>query len=123
MNNALKLKDTHSRYHFQFHDAETDADLKRWANLRLAQLLTLAPPDAVLVGSLSRTEKFYVSSVEVKSTFRNFYEKASGTTPNTAIKRVLEKLEDRLYRWRFGGGVDGTPAQASRPLTVPQAQN
>jgi hypothetical protein len=92
------------RYQFQFRDVGADPHLEKNANLRLVQLLALAPPDASALGLLEKNDQYYVSTVEVQSRYRTFHEKAAGTTPDLAVKRALEKLEDRLYRWRAGSG-------------------
>lgn len=115
MNQAIEKNKI--RYHFQFKNTERDADLEKMANLKLAQILALAPTDASALGVVENNDRYYVSVAEVKSRYRTFQEKAAGTTPHSAVRRALERLEDRLYRWRFGGGTD-TSAHFSQISSV-----
>jgi hypothetical protein len=108
-----------SRYEFLFNGLGRDSDLERTANLKLVQLLALAPPDATAVGVVLKKDRYFTAAVEVKSRYRTFHEQAAGTTTHGAVRLVLEKLEDRLYRWRYGGGHDPS-SQAARPTDVPQ---
>jgi hypothetical protein len=110
-----------SRYRFQFRNAEPDPELEKMANLKLAQILALAPSDATAVAMLENAHRYFVSVAEVQSRYRTFQEKAAGNTPQTAVRRALERLEDRLYRWRFGGGTDPS-VRPSGHLGAPQVQ-
>ncbi len=103
---------TSPRYRFKLHAFDYDPELEKSTNLKLAQLLALAPPDATAVCSLDIDESdgYYVAEIEVKSRYRTFRERAAGVTPRTSVKHALEKIEDRLYRWRFGGGDANPPA-------------
>ncbi len=107
-----------SRYQFTAENITSDPELEKMANLKLAQLLALAPKDALAAARVENSGRYYVAVAEVKSRFRNFEEKSAGSTPYSAVRRALERLEDRLYRWRFGGGTDASahPVRAY-PLT------
>jgi hypothetical protein len=113
---------TKSRYCFRFNNIPADPDLERKTNLKLAQLLAIAPPGSTAVGFVEKNEKYYMSAIEVSSPYRTFLEKAGGLTPNSAIQRALEKLEDQLYRWRFGGGRSGNPFAPPLQFNQPQPQ-
>lgn len=107
-------------YDFKFNWDDVDPDIRRRANLRIAQLLTLAPPGAKVVGVMNREGKYYVTAVEVSSHYRSFYKKAIGSTPEFALSRVLERLEEFLYRWRYGGG--SSDSEAGTQMTFNQTQ-
>jgi hypothetical protein len=108
-----------ARYEFLFVGLDCDPELGKTANLKLAQLLALAPPDATAFGTVSQKERYYKAEVEVKSRYRTFREQAAGTTPHGSVRLALEKIEDRLYRWRYGGGHDPS-SQPARQVNVPQ---
>lgn len=110
-----------SRYQFEFQNVERDSNLEKMANLKLAEILALAPKDALATGAVEINGRYYTATAEVKSRYRDFQEKAAGTTPYSAVRRALERLEDRLFRWRFGGGTD-TSTQPIRHFSVPQIQ-
>jgi len=88
------------RYDFQLAKTEIDPRFEKDVNLKLVELLALAPPDASATGVLEKCDQFYWSSVAVESRYCNFQEKAAGTTPHSAVARALEKLENKLYEWR-----------------------
>lgn len=111
-----------SRYRFRFNDVPVDPDLERRTNLKLAQFLAIAPPGATAVGFVEKDGSFYMSAIEVSSPYRTFLGKAGGLTPNSAIQRTLEKLEDQLYRWRYGGGRSGNSFGSPFQFNQPQPQ-
>lgn len=94
-------------YDFKFNLPEMDPELRREANLRLVQLLTLAPPGAKALGAIEKQGNHYVSIVEVTSPYRSFSQQAGGLTPQASINRVLDRLEDSIHRWRYGGVNQG----------------
>ncbi len=100
-----------SRHEFRF-EIDVDSTLEAKTNSRLVELLTLAPPDASAVGLLQRDEKSFLSAIEVQSKFLTFFEIGYGPSPEVAVQRALNRLEDRLYEWRFGGGSKGESAKA-----------
>lgn len=104
MKPAIETKDI--RYHFQFKNVERDTDLEKSAHLKLAQILASAPHDAAAVAVVENNGRYFASVAEVKSRYRTFQEKAAGTTPHSAVRKALERLEDRMQRWRFGGATD-----------------
>lgn len=108
-------------YEFRFNWDDVDSSVRSQANLRLTQLLSLAPPGAKAVGVMNKEGKYYVTAVEVISPYRDFYKKAVGLTPESALEKVLERLEDSLYRWRYGGGGNepesGAHVSFNQPLT------
>lgn len=116
---GLAIEKKLSRYQFEFQNVERDPDLEKMANLKLAEILALAPKDALATGAVENNDRYYIAVAEVKSRYREFKEKAAGTTPYSAVRRALERLEDRLYRWRFGGGTDSSE-QPVRHSYVPQ---
>jgi hypothetical protein len=103
-----------TRYEFNFKNIRVDADLQKKANLKLVELLALAPLDASAFGTVEDSGDYFISTVEVKSRYKTFVEKAAGTSPHSAVNRVLEKLENKLYQWRCGGNSNSSPAQLVR---------
>ena len=99
-------------YQFKFNFDDVDSEIRRRANLRLVELLTLAPPGAKAVGVMDKEGRYYVSAIEVSSPYRSFFQKAVGLTPASTLSRVLERTEDALYRWRYGGGSHGEEFQS-----------
>lgn len=106
-------------YQFIFNNNQQDRDLEKDANLGLVKLLSLAPPKARASGVLQGDGDSYVAMVEISSPFRSFEGKAYGLTPRKAVQKVLEKLEDKLYQWRFGGNSNGNSTQVYQ---TPQVQ-
>lgn len=106
-------------YQFCLNDIDHDSDLEKYANLGLVKLLALAPPKARASGVLQRYGDFFVSVVEVQSSYRSFEEKACALTAHKSIQKVLDKLEDRLQRWRAGGNDNGN---ATHVYQSPQLQ-
>lgn len=94
--------------------ATSDPELEKVSNLKLLQLLAYAPPGATATGRVDKTGQSYMASVDVHSSFRSFAAKAIGTTEAVAVKRVLEKIEDHLFRWRFGSGSGHSPKGSER---------
>jgi hypothetical protein len=117
-----ELESALTPYQFQFSRFQPDPDLKKRANLKLVQLLVLAPPGARASGRVETLSQSYLSSVEIRSPYREFRESAVGLTPEAAIDRVLNRIEERLYRWRFGGGGGETSTQAGHRMNLPQTQ-
>ena len=87
---------------FQCKGMALDPELEKDANLKLIQLLALAPPGARSKGGMEKSGKNYLAEVKVHSHFRSFSSQAAGMNPRTAVLRALERLEDQLYRWRWG---------------------
>lgn len=115
-----KLERSKPVYQFHFANVEPNAELARKANLRLAELLAMAPPGAYAEGYLELNDRCYRSVVDVESPFRSFHAEAVALEPGAAIQHSLEKMEDRIHAWRFGRGQEGAPAPAScfnRPQT------
>lgn len=117
-----QTKKNKSRYHFRFNNVQVDSELAQRANLKLAQLLAIAPPGATGVGFLEKNEKVYLCAIEVSSPYRTFFEKAAALTPHSAVQRALDKLEDQLYSWRFGSGHNGSSFGTSMQFNQPQLQ-
>lgn len=105
MNAEVNVHKIKNRFFFQ--DMQQDPDLERTANLRLIQLLAYAPPGAVAIGTVQRSGKNYFASIDVSSPFRSFIAKAEAVNSHDVVRRVLNKLDDQLFSWRFG---NGTPA-------------
>jgi hypothetical protein len=102
-----------NRFHFGFLDYSSE--LEKEANLRLIQLLAFAPPSATGVGFVEKSEKEFLSTITIKSPFRTFSAKALGTNPRSAVNKSLERIEEDLYRWRFGSGSGNSGKQATIP--------
>jgi hypothetical protein len=100
-----------NRFHFGFLDY--DPELEKEANLKLVQLLAFAPPGATGVGLVEKSEKEFLSTITIRSPFRTFVAKAIGNTPSFAVRKSLERLEEDLYRWRFGSGSGNGGRQVS----------
>jgi hypothetical protein len=107
---------------FEFNFDEVDPETRSKANLRLVELLTLAPPGAKAVGVMDKEGQHYISAIEVSSPYRTFFQKALGSTPQAALQRVLDRLEDTLYRWRYGGGNQGSPSHTDLHFSRSQTQ-
>lgn len=102
MNRQTEAQKAKNRFCFQ--GIEPDQELETKANLKLIQLLALAPPGANASGVLEPIRNSYLAKIEVQSPFRSFSSQAMGNSPHVAINRALERLEDQLFRWRFGSG-------------------
>ena len=98
---------------FRFHGVIPDRELETKANLKLMQLLVLAPPGAYALASLEVSGKSFLASVTVHSAYRTFSSQAFGGSQVSAINRALQRLEDQLYRWRFGSGTRGSGGNKS----------
>lgn len=104
MKSASEMKEV--RYQFRFSNVDYDADLEKIANLKLAQILADAPSDSSAVAVVEHSGRYYASMAEIKSRYRTFQEKAAGTTPHSAVRKALERLNDRIHRWRYSGAKE-----------------
>jgi hypothetical protein len=93
---------------FCFDYSNPDRELETRSNLKLLNLLTLAPPGAKGVGLIENTDGRYLCTITIYSPFRSFTAKAMGANPEATINRALDRMEDELFRWRFGNG-SGNP--------------
>ena len=91
---------SHESHGFSLKQITSDPELERHANLKLSELLEHAPPGSWVTARLHKTERGYFSSVEVFSRFKYFFAQADGVTPRSAVRRVLDKLEYGLLKWR-----------------------
>jgi hypothetical protein len=107
-----------NRFHFGFLDY--DSELEKEANLRLIQLLAFAPPGATGVGLVEKSEKEFLSTITIKSPFRTFTSKALSNNARAAVKKSLERIEEDLYRWRFGSGSGNGGKQTMIPSGTSQ---
>lgn len=107
-----------NRFHFGFLDY--DPQLEKEANLKLIQLVAFAPPGATGVGLVEKSGKEFISRITIKSPFRTFTSKALGNNPRSAVKKSLERIEEDLYRWRFGSGSGNGGKQTSIPSGTQQ---
>jgi hypothetical protein len=73
-------------------------------------MLAYAPPGATACGVVNKLQNGYAASIQVVSAFRAFHSSAFALTAETAVSRVLAKMDDQLYNWRFGNG-GGQPAK------------
>jgi hypothetical protein len=90
---------------FDFKNIKADLELRNSARRKLFELLDLAPINSSVLGKVEVKDNYYMASVQIKSRAQNFEEKAAGTCPHSAVRRVLGKIENRLYQWRSGGNV------------------
>jgi hypothetical protein len=97
---------------FQFFGIEPEPDLVKVANLKLLQLVALAPPGSQSAGTLEKTGKSYLAGVRIASHFRSFSSHSISGNAENAVARALERLEDQLYRWRYGEN-NGNPGNDS----------
>lgn len=79
---------------------EEDQETEKMANLGLIQLLAHAPPGSVAFGSIERLGHIFCAQLEVRSEFRNFLVKAGGISQKLAVRRVIQKMEDKIFNWR-----------------------
>jgi hypothetical protein len=100
MNTEMKTEDIQNR--FRFCGITPEPELEKVANLKLLQLLAMAPPGAQSTGTLEKTGKSYQAEIRVSSHFRSFSSHAISGNAQNAVIRALERLEDQLYRWRYG---------------------
>jgi len=111
MNSSINLQETRNRFCL----VSDSPDLEKTAHLKLVQLLAYAPPGSTAAGRVDRSGGSYLASIEVQSSFRSFSAKAMGTSEAAAVKRSLEKMEDQLFRWRFGDGT-GQSARSTESM-------
>ncbi len=93
---------TRNRFHFGIDDC--DPELKKTANLKLLQLLAIAPPAASGLGFVQQSEHEFLATITIQSSFRSFVAKAVSANLELAVRKCLERMEDDLLRWRFGSG-------------------
>jgi hypothetical protein len=118
MKSHVSLEGVKNRFHFGF--LGYDSELEKEANLRLVQLLAFAPPGAAGVGFVERSEKEFLSTITIRSPFRTFTSKAIGNNPRSAVRKSLERIEEDLYRWRFGSGSGNGGKQTTLPSGTQQ---
>lgn len=99
--------------------------LEKDANLKLVQLLAMAPPGAYSTWSIEKTGKNYLAEVKMFSPFRSFSSRSEGMSPHSVVHRALERMEDQLYRWRWGGNKkdENTDSKASDVGNLPYARS
>jgi hypothetical protein len=120
MNPQVRLKKVENKFHFDF--VNEDKDLEKYANLKLLQLLAYAPPGATGVGLVEKYQGEFLSTITIQSHYRSFTAKAIGSDAKAAVRKSLDRLEDELFRWRFGGGSGnngrhtGIPTVSHLPL-------
>jgi hypothetical protein len=110
---------------FQFFGIEPEPDLEKVANLKLVQLVALAPPGSQSAGTLEKTGKSYLAGVRIASHFRSFSSHSISGTAENAVARALERLEDQIYRWRYGEnkGNSGNDSNTSGVGDYPLARS
>lgn len=105
------------RNRFSFLNLEVDKDVERAMNLKLVQLLSLAPPGAVAYGTVEQIGSSCVAKLSIISSFRVFSAQATAPHPEKAVNRVLAEMEDQIFRWRFGGSRGGPSSFVHIPMT------
>jgi hypothetical protein len=106
------------RKSFVFSGIEPDSELQKEANLRIAQILAQAPPEAFSAGTVELSGVTSFARVHIHSPFKLFSAQAAGMTPRRALMRALDRLDDQVSRWRWG--TDQTSSQSStspNPIT------
>jgi hypothetical protein len=123
MNTKLETEDIQNR--FQFYGITPEPELEKVANLKLVELLAAAPPGAQSTGTLERTGKSYLAGIRVSSHFRSFSSHAISGNAQNAVIRALERLEDQIYRWRYGDntGNPGNNSNSSGMGNLPLARS
>jgi hypothetical protein len=79
---------------------EEDPETEKMANLGLIQLLAHAPPGSVALGSIEKLGHIFCAKLEIRSDFRNFVCKSGGVSQRLAVKRVIQKMDDKIFNWR-----------------------
>ena len=121
MNTQTLSKEMKNKFSFQ--GLPPDRELEGKANLKLTQLLALAPPGSEAFGRLEISGKSYHASIAVRSAYRIFTAEAYGFDAMVAVNRALERLENQLYHWRFGSGTGNSgPRQSNSGVELPWAR-
>jgi hypothetical protein len=123
----MKIKtpaELNNKFHFGYYadDADNEPEFAKAANLRLLQLLVDAPPGASAIGLVEKNDREYISLIKVRSPFRSFTASAAGTDAERTVGKALDRLEDELYRWRFGSS-SGSDRHDNEVLNIPLAQS
>lgn len=98
---------------FQFKDIANGTELASKSNLKLIQLLAYAPPGAVATGIVQKSAKGFSASLTIWSPYRIFTASSVALSAEVAVDRVLRKIDDQLFDWRFGSGNGRSSPQAS----------
>jgi hypothetical protein len=98
--------EAYNRFHFGYFDNNTENEpaFAKAANIRLLQVLVDAPPGATAIGLVEKNDREFISIVRVRSPFRTFTASAAGIDAEKTVHKALDRLEDELYRWRYGSG-------------------
>ncbi|MBL7714064.1 MAG: hypothetical protein JNL01_01265 [Bdellovibrionales bacterium] len=99
------------RYDLQFQNLAYDPELEKRTNLRLVEILAIAPPEAIAKAQIRKEGRTFVASTTVESGFRTFQQSALGPSAREAIMNALRRLEEQVYRWRYGRGPGSTSLQ------------
>ncbi len=111
-----------NRFHFGY--SGHDPLLEKRANLDLIQLLALAPPSSEGRGEVTLKGQDFSAAISICSPFRAFFATGRGPVANIAIARAFERIEDELFRWRWGGGPGNFGQRAGVPAGgLPWAQS
>lgn len=113
MKEQIRQAEVKNKFHFGFTDY--DPELESAANLKLIQLLAFAPPSATGVGLVEKSEREFLATISIQSPFRSFAAKAISTNPESAVKKSLERMEENLFRWKFGSGSGNNGRQTGIP--------
>jgi hypothetical protein len=107
-----------NRFYFDF--LNPNRELETRSNLKLLHLLTLAPPGAKGFGWVENNKGGnYLCTISIFSPFRSFTAKALGSSPEGTVNRALDRMEDELFRWRFGSGSGDQGREIGFPGTSP----
>ena len=99
---------------FSFINMRPDPVLQARANLKLVQILAAGPHDATAFGTIEQVGDYFVAKVSVRSRFYSRTERAVGFTADGAVERLLNRIEDCLYDWRYSRRRGGsTPDEFS----------
>jgi len=113
MKEKVRQSELNNRFYFNFFGY--DPELERKANLRLLELLAYAPPSAGGFGRVEMSGREYISTIIIQSPFRSFTSKALSSNADSAVRKSLERMEEDLFRWRFGNGTGNNGKQTGLP--------
>jgi hypothetical protein len=79
---------------------EEDVETEKMANLGLVQLLAHAPSGSVAFGEVEKSGGIFVARLEIRSPYQSFVARAGGITEKLAVKRVIHKVDEQVFKWR-----------------------
>jgi len=113
-----------SKNEITFRNFAASCDLQKAANLRLLELLAMAPPGADGGGLVDKVENQYYACALIQSAYRSFIQYAVSENPTEAVGKVLDRLENDIFSWRYGTGTPQAQSDSGRqrPVFVPRKE-